>query len=65
MLASPTSTKVVLLYIVSMKQKMFTMASSDDRLVRTWRGGDYGFGEVLDGTGKVVKGVSEVGEQAY
>ncbi|CAM9253169.1 unnamed protein product [Ectocarpus sp. 4 AP-2014] len=32
------------------------------RLVRTWRGGDHGFGEVLDGTGKVVKGVSETEE---
>ncbi|CAM9812213.1 unnamed protein product, partial [Ectocarpus sp. 8 AP-2014] len=32
------------------------------RLVRTWRGGGYGFGEVLDGTGKVVKGVSETEE---
>lgn len=30
------------------------------RLVRTWRGGSFGFGEVLDGMGRVVKGVTEV-----
>lgn len=30
------------------------------RLVRTWRRGNFGFGEVLDGMGMVVKGVTEV-----
>eukprot|EP00752_Nemacystus_decipiens_P013801 g12253.t1 len=35
---------------------------SQMRLVRTWRGGSHGFGDVVDGTGRVVTGVTETEE---